>query len=218
MLPIAFIDPQEITRYALQNLFEEAYGENLAVTSVAGLHELKQFLGKYKNGIVVIDPSHAGVESYAEQILILSKQYKSASWLLFFTELNENWLKYLLQNKTIPYSVVLKTDELADIQQAVKAVLNRQNYLTSTIQEKLDDHHDSIRKVEQVLTPSEREVLKEIASGKVTREIAQERNVSMHTVITHRKNIFKKLEVNSIHEATRYAIRAGIITVNDYYI
>ena len=73
-------------------------------------------------------------------------------------------------------------------------------------------------KVDQVLTNAEREILKEIATGKMTKEIAADRNISIHTVITHRKNIFKKLEVNSVHDATRYAIRAGIITVNDYYI
>lgn len=36
--------------------------------------------------------------------------------------------------------------------------------------------------------------------------------------MTHRKNIFRKLEVNNVHEATKYAFRAGIVDVVEYYI
>ena len=35
--------------------------------------------------------------------------------------------------------------------------------------------------------------------------------------MTHRKNIFRKLEVNNVHEATKYALRAGIVDVLEYY-
>ncbi len=218
MLSIAIVDSQEITRYAVQALFKEAYDDNIVFIEIKNLQELKRFLSESKNGIVVFDPHAFGFDAYTEQIIVLLEQNNSAFWLLFFSELNEYWLKYLLYNKPFPHSVALKEDELADIQKAIRAVLQGKKYLTSFIKEKLDDHNHSIYKVEQVLTQAEREILREIASGKITREIAAERSVSVHTIITHRKNIFKKLEVNSIHEATRYAIRAGIITVNDYYI
>jgi DNA-binding CsgD family transcriptional regulator len=54
--------------------------------------------------------------------------------------------------------------------------------------------------------------------GKSTKEIASERFSSIHTITTHRKNIFRKIGVNSVHEATRYALRAGLIDQADYYI
>jgi DNA-binding NarL/FixJ family response regulator len=68
------------------------------------------------------------------------------------------------------------------------------------------------------LTTSERLVLHEIARGKTTKEIAFEQNLSFHTINTHRKNIFRKLEVNNVHEAIKYALRAGIIDSSEYYI
>jgi DNA-binding NarL/FixJ family response regulator len=61
-------------------------------------------------------------------------------------------------------------------------------------------------------------VLHEIARGKTTKEIAFEQHLSFHTINTHRKNIFSKLEVNNVHEAIKYAIRAGIIDLTEYYI
>ena len=60
--------------------------------------------------------------------------------------------------------------------------------------------------------------MKSIAMGKTTKEIANERFLSFHTVNTHRKNIFRKLNVNNVHEATKYALRAGIIDMAEYCI
>ncbi len=59
---------------------------------------------------------------------------------------------------------------------------------------------------------------KEIALGKTTKEIAAEKNLSFHTINSHRKNIFRKLGVNNVHEATKYAMRAGIVDLAEYYI
>ena len=58
----------------------------------------------------------------------------------------------------------------------------------------------------------------DIAMGLTTREIAEKRFSSCHTVNTHRKNIFRKWGVNTIHEATKHALRAGLIDASDYYI
>ncbi len=50
------------------------------------------------------------------------------------------------------------------------------------------------------------------------KEIAALRNSSVHTIITHKKNLFRKLEVNNIYEATKYALKAGMIELVEYYI
>ena len=54
--------------------------------------------------------------------------------------------------------------------------------------------------------------------GMTTKEIAEKRFSSFHTVNTHRKNIFRKLNVNNVHEATKYALRAGLVDTAEYYI
>ena len=72
--------------------------------------------------------------------------------------------------------------------------------------------------LQDVLTATEKEILKEIAMGKTTREIATLRFVSVHTIMTHRKNIFRKLEVNNVHEATKFAMRSGLVDMAEYYI
>jgi DNA-binding NarL/FixJ family response regulator len=68
------------------------------------------------------------------------------------------------------------------------------------------------------LTQTEREVLKSIAQGKTTKEIAAERFSSIHTINSHRKNIFRKLNVNCAHDAMKYALRAGLVDETDFFI
>jgi DNA-binding NarL/FixJ family response regulator len=68
------------------------------------------------------------------------------------------------------------------------------------------------------LTKTEREIVKLIAQGLTTKEIAAKRFLSHHTIITHRKNIFKKLGINNSSELLMYALKAGIIDVTEYYI
>jgi len=57
-----------------------------------------------------------------------------------------------------------------------------------------------------------------IARGLSVKEIAAERISSTHTIITHKKNIFRKLGVNNVYEATKYALRAGLVEMVEYYI
>jgi DNA-binding NarL/FixJ family response regulator len=68
------------------------------------------------------------------------------------------------------------------------------------------------------LTDTEREIVKLIADGFTTKEIAGKKHISTHTVMTHRKNIFRKLEVNSISELTKFAIRNGLTDIIEYNI
>ena len=69
-----------------------------------------------------------------------------------------------------------------------------------------------------ILTATEVEIVKAIAQGKTTKEIAIERYSSVHTITTHRKNIFRKLGVNTAHEVIKYALRAGLVDSSEFYI
>jgi DNA-binding NarL/FixJ family response regulator len=64
------------------------------------------------------------------------------------------------------------------------------------------------------LTQREREILQLLAEGSTTKEIAAHLGVSVKTVETHRRNMMQKLNMRSIAELTKYAIREGLITVD----
>jgi DNA-binding NarL/FixJ family response regulator len=64
------------------------------------------------------------------------------------------------------------------------------------------------------LTPREREVLQQVAEGKNTKQVAQSLHISTKTVETHRRQIMEKLELFSVAELARYAIREGLTPLN----
>ena len=64
------------------------------------------------------------------------------------------------------------------------------------------------------LTPREREVLQLIAEGHSSREIAQRLDLSVKTIETHRRQMMEKLEIRSIADLTKFAIREGLTTLD----
>jgi len=64
------------------------------------------------------------------------------------------------------------------------------------------------------LTPREREVLQLMAEGRATKEIAMDLKVSIKTVETHRRQIMEKLNIYSVAELTKYAIREGLTSLD----
>jgi DNA-binding NarL/FixJ family response regulator len=64
-----------------------------------------------------------------------------------------------------------------------------------------------------ILTSREREILQLLAEGLSAKEIAAHLNLSIKTIETHRRNIMEKLEIRTIAELTKYAIREGLVAL-----
>ena len=106
---------------------------------------------------------------------------------------------------------------MSEVREALNAVNRHTCYLSQRTLEVIITHQQQ----EEDKTGSvqaETEIMKAIAQGKTIKEIAAERFSSVHTVTTHRKNIFRKLGINSAHEAVKYALRAGFIDPSEFYI
>jgi len=145
-------------------------------------------------------------------------RYPSSHWIIFSEDLSADFVKQLF-HQTSNTSILFRDASKNDILSSLTKAFNNERYLSQSASMLLAENHTShAENSEKVLTHAEREILRLIALGKSTKEIATERFSSIHTITTHRKNIFRKLEVNSVYEATRYALRAGIIDAAEYYI
>jgi DNA-binding NarL/FixJ family response regulator len=76
-----------------------------------------------------------------------------------------------------------------------------------------EEHPQGRRSAFDALTPREREVLQLMAEGFATKEVAHRLHVSVKTVETHRRQIMEKLDLHSVAELTKYAIREGLTTL-----
>ena len=107
---------------------------------------------------------------------------------------------------------------MSEIREALNSVNRHNRYLSQRALEFIIAQQQEEDKSDNILTQTETEIVKAIAQGKTTKEIAAERFSSIHTVTTHRKNIFRKLGINTAHEAVKYALRAGLIDASEFYI
>ena len=174
--------------------------------------ELIQQLRLHPTAVVILDYTLFDF-SGAEELMVLHERFKEADWLLFSDELFSS----------MAFGVALKDNSKEEILTALQCASRKERFICNHVSNLLlagngssSPTHPTIK--DDLLTTAERSILKEIALGKTTKEIAAERNLSFHTVNSHRKNIFRKLGVNNAHEATKYAMKAGIVDLVEYYI
>ena len=101
---------------------------------------------------------------------------------------------------------------------AINTVIAGQTYLSPQIADLvLDDYLHRVPNGENsafsLLTNREREVLQLLAEGKSTKQIAANFHVSIKTIETHRQHIMAKLNIQSVAELTKYAIREGLTSL-----
>ena len=97
---------------------------------------------------------------------------------------------------------------------AIKVLRNNQNYLSPRITGcVLRAFQDKSKKNGSSLSTREREVLQRLAEGQATKVIAGELSVCIKTIETHRRNIMRKLNANSIAELTKYALLHGLTSL-----
>jgi DNA-binding NarL/FixJ family response regulator len=207
-------DNQDITREGIVVLLKES-GLSKKIVEVKTYGELQKKLTIYPDAVVVMDYTLFNFSSY-QQMLIVKEKVKNSSWVLFSDELGKQFIRQvLLADPSI--SIVMKHDAKAEILTALRCAAYNLVYVCDYADHILQSDVLSAS-VPDKLTASEKVILQEMALGKTTKEIAWEKNLSFHTINSHRKNIFRKLEVNNVQEAVRSAFRAGIIDLSDYYI
>jgi two-component system, NarL family, response regulator NreC len=107
---------------------------------------------------------------------------------------------------------LLKDSVAADVVSAIRAVARGESYLSPAVSNAvLDDYRKHVTNPIDLLSSREREVLQMLAEGKTNKEIAVVLNLSVYTVDAHRGRIMEKLNVHSINELVRFAVRNGLI-------
>jgi len=213
---IIIFDKQDITRFGMEELIKLYLRDRrYDISFVDTKNKLVHNLVSNPDSLVVMDYTLSDLNS-ADGLLNINARFPQTRWILFSEELSVQFLKKMVSNDA--FSVVLKNSDLSEIKDAISFALDNQSFICLQVKELLSLSDKGNMGCDGLLTITEKEILKEIAFGKNAKEIAVSRNISMHTVVTHRKNIYRKLEVNNSQEASRYALRAGILDTLEYYI
>lgn len=205
-------DNQPITRLGVITLWSRFAPDGLVIP-VKDRDELIHALAENPEALIMLDYTLFDFSSL-DSMLITGLRYNRARWILFSDELNESFLRRIVAERN--FSVLLKDDSIEEISQALQNGIMKKRFVSEQVKIILQSKKALIDKTP--LTPTEVEVLKCIARGKTSQAVADERNLSIHTIATHRKNIFRKIGVNNALEAAKYAVQVGIIERTDYYI
>ncbi len=214
MVNFILADNQELTAFALKTLIREH--ESATIHQASDKEQLVAQLTREEKSIVILDYTLFDIVD-ENQLLIIIERFPHAQWLMVSDDLTVQVMRklvYTVRN----VSIVFKDAPFKLFRHAIDFAIRGERYLCQRAAEVLICQQADEGQHNKVLTQTEIEILRGVAQGKTTKEIANERYSSIHTINTHKKNIFRKLQVNTAHEAVKYAFRAGLVDPSEFYI
>ncbi len=207
MIRILLADDHNVVRKGLRGTLEQYDDWNVCGEASNGREAVKLAL-ELKPDIVVLDltmPELNGIEATRQ----IKKSLPQTEILIFTMHETEEMILRAFEAGARGF--VLKSDDELELVEAIKVISRHKTFFTTTASEALLDNllRPSLR--DSVLTDREREVVQLLAEGKANKEVAAALDISVKTVETHRATIMRKLELDSIADLVRYAIRNGLI-------
>ena len=211
---ILLVDDHKITRQGLRSLLENEQDMEVVAEAEEGRTAVR-LAREMVPDVVIMDvsmPDLNGMEA-ARQIVgdcpdtkVIALSMHSDA--LFVTE--------MLKSGASGY--LLKDCAFEELARAIRTVAAEKTYLSPSISGVVvNDYVHLLSKGEsvdaEVLSSREREVLQLLAEGKSTKQIALRLHISAKTVETHRRQIMEKLDIHSVAELTKYAIRKGFTSL-----
>lgn len=204
---IIIADNQFLTRMGLMAYMRELFGDRVSLCSVSTKKALIATLTDYPGSIVMLDFSLFDITSI-DSLLILGLRFDKAHWVLVSQHFSKEFIiRMSVQENT---SLLSKSSSAQDFHLGISLALEHRSFYNKDIADWLQER-DNEPTLRSPLTKTEKEILRLLAEGMNTKSIATSRHSSVYTVATHKKNIFRKLDVNNVYEAVRYAVRAGIV-------
>ncbi|MBN1791422.1 MAG: response regulator transcription factor [Bacteroidales bacterium] len=186
--------------------------------SVCSKYELLEALRKQVPDFLIMDPTALNFDGLND-LKEIKERFPDLGIIILTHDIAINELDEL--KKMGIRHILHKNADADEIITCMQALQQGKKYYSRYMLDMLVDFNDKkgiLDETIQQLTASEIEIVRLIAAGMTTKEIAIKKYISFHTVMTHRKNILRKLGVSNASELIMYAIKAGIIDTIDYQI
>jgi DNA-binding NarL/FixJ family response regulator len=213
-LRILVVDDHDIVRRGLKQLLTSRQGWEVVAEAKTG-REAVSLAEQLKPDMVVMDvsmPDLNGLEASRRIHKLLPK----TGILILTMHFSDQLVREVIDAGARGY--ILKSDADRELVTAIEAIANRRTFFTPGASEMLLDgfaRQNSgdapVLPARNRLTSREREIVQLLAEGKSSKEVAVALGISVKTAETHRANIMRKLEIHSVSELVRYAIKNQII-------
>lgn len=215
-IQVLIADSQFLITESLQFILQSE-GHFMVNKVVAEKSELIKALKMENISLLILDYSLIDIAGISE-LKEIKNSFPDLKVLVLSNSVSKTELHEL--NSVGINDIILKTTDKEELFEAMNAALKGKKYYTNELLDLLFEADEKKNQVEETgqLTISEIEIVRLISEGLTTKEIASRKFISFHTVISHRKNIFRKLGVTSISELIMYSIKAGWINTIEYHI
>ncbi|HNX23196.1 MAG TPA: response regulator transcription factor [Spirochaetota bacterium] len=217
-ISIFLADDHVILREGLKHILLEDSSNEITGEAGDGREALEK-IDKLKPDIAILDismPTLSGLEASR----VIRKYNKNIKIIILTRHDNGEYVRQALKNGVNGF--ILKDSAGDDLLKAVRDVMNGNIYLSPKIVTNIvksgisvpgSRNNLKIKSDKELLTNREKEVLKLVAEGKSSNDIAVLLRISPKTVKVHRLNIMNKLDIRNVTELVKYAIKSGLIDI-----
>jgi DNA-binding NarL/FixJ family response regulator len=213
-LRILLADDHEMVRHGVRYLLESEPGWEVCGQAATG-REAVEMAQQLHPDVVVLDlsmPDLNGLDATRQ----IQRTAPQCQVLILTMHESEDMVRDALAAGARGY--VLKSDAGSDLVNAVRALSRRKTFFTADVQAmvlqgylKGLDEAEAVQAASRRLTAREREIVQLVSEGKSTKEVATTLGISVKTAETHRTNVLRKLDLHSVSDLVRYAVRNRII-------
>jgi DNA-binding NarL/FixJ family response regulator len=216
MTTILLADDHHVVRLGLRALLDAEPDFDVIGEATDGL-ETSRMVETLKPEVLIVDLMMPGLNGL-EVTRQVSQRTRQTRIIILSMHANEAYVLEALRNGASAY--VLKDSRADDLVYAVREVMEGRRYLSPPLSERainsyIRQANESTLDPYETLTNREREVLNLAAQGCNATEIAQKLSISGRTAETHRANLMRKLDLHTQTDLIRYALRRGIIALED---
>lgn len=207
MTKVLLADSQFLTRRAIATL----------IHSIPGLEIIKEVdnIALFMQSVTEVNPDMVIIDLHSKEAELIPqieriKLDRNISFLVISNEQNRSSIQRLLGIGI--KGILTKNCSEDEITNGIISVSKGGRFFCNNVLELVVQGESSESDCEPTnLTPREYEVLELITRGKSTAQIADDLHVSIHTINSHRKNILRKLHLNSPAELIVYALESGLV-------
>ena len=208
---VALVDDHHLVRAGLRALLEDLPGYEVVGEAADGC-EVLELIDSVAPDVLVTDVAMKKV-SGLDILPEIKKLYPGLPVILLTMHNTSDYLQTAIERGANAY--LLKDSAEVELELALKAVLDGQIYISPKLSEQLlqtikqDDDNQEVN-VKNALPPRQTEILKLLAEGNGTKQIAYDLGLSVKTIESHRSQIMERLQIRDLASLVRFAIKNGI--------
>jgi two-component system response regulator NreC len=216
MIKVVVVDDHTILRQGIKALLDNQEGIEVVGEAKDGREALK-IIEETLPDVILMDIAMPGLNGL-EATRRIKKKFPKTKVLVLTMYTNEEYIFQILNAGANGYLV--KETAFQDLISAIKAVYRDEAFMSPSISKKVISSYmqraqEDEKETCDILTTREREILQLIAEGNSSKKIAEALFISPKTVETHRTHIMDKLNIHNRTDLIKYAIRQGIVDIDN---